>query len=169
MILSLEYDQWRYHQLYILRQHIDLWHYPILFCKITVLLAQESILCCTHGDLGCTFQLLFPYCTCVVKISAQKLCVTIKSWLLVSCECFLSLIYYLWEIRECFLLHQFPVIWYTLNLWPGLWKSTMWAQITPSCVFVNIFSSECSFLFLQIAKESSLNSVVVEKSLVCWV
>ena len=36
-----------------------------------------------------SFQLLFPYCTHVVKISTQKLCVVIKRWLPGSHECFL--------------------------------------------------------------------------------
>ena len=33
-------------------------------------------------------------------------------------------------------------------MWPGLWKSTMWAQITPSYTFANIFNSECGITFL---------------------
>ena len=32
-------------------------------------------------------------------------------------------------------------------MWPGLQKSTMWAQITPSYIFANIFSSECGIPF----------------------
>ena len=88
MIFSFECDRRQYcRRLYIL-QHIDLRHYPILVCKITVSLTQESILCCTCSDLRSSFRLLFPYCTCVVKISAQKLCITIKRWLPGSCECF---------------------------------------------------------------------------------
>ena len=35
-------------------------------------LTQESILYCTRSDLRRSFWLLFPYCTRVVKISAQK-------------------------------------------------------------------------------------------------
>ena len=90
MIFSLECDWWRYHRLYMLWQHIDLWHYPILFCKITVLLTQESILCCTHGDLRHSFSFPFPYSKWVVEISTQRLCVTIKCWLPGSRECFLA-------------------------------------------------------------------------------
>ena len=33
------------------------------------------------------FRLIFPYCTCIIKISIQKLCVTIKRWLPRSIEC----------------------------------------------------------------------------------
>ena len=33
------------------------------------------------------------------------------------------------------------------QMWPGLRKSTMWAQITPSYIFGNIFSSERSIPF----------------------
>ena len=81
------------------------------FCKITIPLSQEPILCCVHGDLGCNFWLLFPYCTPVVKISAQKLCITIKHWLPVSRKCFLTN-RPLWKTCERFLSYQFPIIQY---------------------------------------------------------
>ena len=55
----------------------------------------------------------------------------------------------------------------TIYMWPGLRKSTMWAQITLSCIIANIFSSECGILFQQIWEESPLNSAVVTEILSC--
>ena len=51
------------------------------------------------------------------------------------------------------------------KMWGGLRKSTMWAQITPSYIFTNIFNSECGIPFLLISEESPLNSTVVTKIL----
>ena len=34
------------------------------------------------------------------------------------------------------------------QMWPGLRKSTMWAQITPCYIFANIFPSKCAIQFL---------------------
>ena len=53
------------------------------------------------------------------------------------------------------------------KMWPGLQKSIMWAQITPSYIFANIFSSECGIPFPSISEESSLNSAVVTEILLC--
>ena len=52
-------------------------------------------------------------------------------------------------------------------MWPGLWISTMWTQITLSYISSNIFSSECGIPFPQISEESPLNSAVVTEILLC--
>ena len=135
MIFSLECDRWLYRRLYILWQHniIDLRHYPILFCKITVPLTQKSILCCTRGDLRCSFQLLFPYCACVVKISGQKLCVTIKRWLPGSNKCFLVNRLFM---RNSWMFSVTPISHYTVThdggcntvqfRWQDMWHDRLW-------------------------------------------
>ena len=48
-------------------------------------------------------------------------------------------------------------------MWPGLQRLTMWAQITPSYIFGNIFRSECTIPFSLVAEESPINSAVVMK------
>ena len=55
----------------------------------------------------------------------------------------------------------------TVHMWPGLWKSTMWAQITPIYIFGNIFSSECRIPLPSISEESPLNSAVVTEIFLC--
>ena len=57
------------------KQCINLWHYSILFLEDN---SSPNTGAHTHGDLRCSFQLVFPYCARVVTISSQKLCVTIK-------------------------------------------------------------------------------------------
>ena len=52
-----------------------------------------------------------------------------------------------------------------IYMWLGLRKSTMWAQFTPSYIFVNIFHSKCSIPILLAAEESPLNTSVVIKIL----
>ena len=51
------------------------------------------------------------------------------------------------------------------NLWLGLWKSTMWVQITLSYILASIFCLECSNSFPWAAEESPLNPVIVMKIL----
>ena len=46
------------------------------------------------------------------------------------------------------LLCIFLAVYDTWKLYPELQESTMWVQITPNYIFANIFSSECSILFL---------------------
>ena len=45
-------------------------------------------------------------------------------------------------------------------MWSGLQKPTMWAQITSSYIFANVFRSEYTIPFPQAAEESPLNSAV---------
>ena len=52
-------------------------------------------------------------------------------------------------------------------MWPGLRKSAMWAQITPSYIFAIIFSFECDIPFPSLLKESPLNSAVETEILLC--
>ena len=52
-------------------------------------------------------------------------------------------------------------------MWPGLRKSTMWAQIIPSYIFGNIFSAERGIPFPQLSEESPLNSAVMTEILLC--
>ena len=45
-------------------------------------------------------------------------------------------------------------------MWPGLRKSTVWVQITPSYIFMNIFHSEMRIYFLLTSEESPLHSTL---------
>ena len=133
MIFSLECDRWWYYRLYILQQRINLWHYSILFWEITVPLTQEPILCCTHGDLRCSFRLVFPYSTRLVTISSQKLCVTIKLWLPGSNKRFLANRLY---IKDLQMFSVTPISHYTVThdggcntvqfRWQDMWHDRLW-------------------------------------------
>ena len=51
------------------------------------------------------------------------------------------------------------------HLWLGLQKSTVWVQITPSYIIINVSSSKWNISILSALKDSPLNSAFVVKIL----